>query len=134
MDEMEVPTLLQEAGAGDEEAGASDERRRDNLLYETPQQLLDLWKRDRPKLMRQIKQALDQFHRTGRLRPSDLKLHVQLSPYDTSIRPILGYEDGEYDPGKLGAACIVVPPTEGRGSNTKGPYSVHAVLPPSLLP
>ena len=94
-----------------------------------------MWDRDRAELMRQVKRALDQFHSTGRLRPSDLQLPVRLSPYDTSISPLPGYEGGEFHPERLGVACIVIPPTEGRGSNTKGSWSLYpsTAVPPSTL-
>ena len=103
------------------------ERRRDNLLYATPKHLLDLWKHDGAELMRQVKQALDRIHETGRLRSSDLQLHIQLAPFDTAIMPLSGYEGGEFDPERLGTACIVVPPTEGRGSNSKGDYNLTQI-------
>ena len=130
---MKLPARTHTLGLHDAQHLTYDMGRRGDLLYETPQNLLDLWKRDRPGLMRSIKQSLDSIKRTGRLRPSDLKLHIQLSPFDTSIRPLTGYEGGEFHPDRLGAACLVVSPTEGRGSNTKGTYSVHAAVPtPSL--
>ena len=99
-------------------------------LYEPPQHLLDLWKRDCPELMRQVKEDLDHIHETGRLRPSDLQLYIQLSPFDTSVHPLLGYEGGEFDPKRRGAARIVVPPTEGRGSNSKGSWRLEQVSAP----
>ena len=81
--------------------------------------------------MRQVKEGLDHIHETGRLRPSDLQLHIQLAPFDTSVHPLLGYEGGEFDPERLGAARIVVPPTEGRGSNSKGAWRLEQVRAPS---
>ena len=102
-----------------------DRWRRDVLRYATPQELLDLEKHDPAELMRRFKQTLDHVCQTGRLSPSDLQLPLQLSPFDTSILPLTGYEGGEFDPERLGAACIIVPPAEGRGSNTKGTWSVN---------
>ena len=100
---------------------------RNDLLYATPQQLLDMMERDPAELKLRFKQALDHFHENGRLRPSDLQLPIRLSPYDTAVHPLTGYHGGEFDPGRLGVACIVVPPTEGRGSNSKGTYSLNPV-------
>jgi len=83
--------------------------------------------------MRRIKQALDHIHETGHLCSSDLKLPIKLSPFDTAVSPIAGYENGEFDPERLGVACIVVPPAEGRGSDTKGTY-VLSMVPTARLP
>ncbi|KAJ1483782.1 hypothetical protein T484DRAFT_1949274 [Baffinella frigidus] len=104
----------QKAGAGGEDARGND------CMYASPQELIDMWERDPAEMKRQFKQALEHFHETGRPRPSDLQLPIRLSPYDTSVSSITGYEGGEFDPARLGVACIVVPPTEGRGTNTKG--------------
>ena len=109
--------------------------RRNDLLYATPQQLLDMVERDPAELKLRFKQALDHFHDTGRLRPSDLQIPIRLAPYDTAVTPLAGYEGGDFDPGRLGVACIVVPPTEARGSNSKGSWSLSGpspVLTPSL--
>jgi len=83
-----------------------------------------MWDRDRAELMRRFKQVLDCVSETRSLRPSDLQLPIRLSPFDTTTFPLSGYEGGEFDPERLGVACIIVPPTEGRGSNTKGSWSV----------
>ena len=95
--------------------------------------------RDRPGLMRRFKQVLEHVGEARRLhpsdiqlRPSDLQLPIWLSPFDTAISPLAGYDGGEFDPERLGLACILMPPTEGRGSNTKGSYSLIAVPAPSL--
>ena len=109
-----------------------DAGRRDDLRYETPQQLLDMWNRGRADLMERFKEVLGCVLETRRLRPSDLQLPIRLSPFDTSICPLSGYEGGEFDPERLGVACIVVPPTEGRGSNTKGSWSVSQAMPPPI--
>ncbi|KAJ1495319.1 hypothetical protein T484DRAFT_1762975 [Baffinella frigidus] len=82
-------------------------RTSDALLYATPDQLLDMEERDPANLRKRFKQALDHFHESGRLRPSDLQLPIQLSPYETSVHSLTGYEGGEFDPERLGAACIV---------------------------
>ena len=117
--------------------------RRDVPPYATPQQLLDMEKHDPAELMRRFKQALDHVCQTGRLRLADLQLPIRLGPFDTSISSVAGYEGGEFDPEKLGVACILVPPTEGRGSNAKGsswsvnpdgaPSNVKATSEPGLL-
>ena len=81
-------------------------------------------------LMRQVKEALIYFHRTGRPLPGGLRLPIWLSPYVTVIRPLSGYEDGEFDPGRLGTTCIVVPPSESY-SLTKGGWALGQVPTPS---
>ena len=94
---------------------------------------------DRPGLELCIKLALEHVRETGSLllRPSNLQLPIQLAPYDTSVSPLKGYEGGEFHPEKLGVACIIVPPTEGAGSNSKGDFGLTIVrtssAPPPLL-
>ena len=90
--------------------------------------------RDRAGLMRGIKEDLDRIHETGRLRPSDLQLPVRLSPFDTARVSLSGYEGGELDPERPGTACIVIPPTEGRGSNGKGSWRPNCVSSPATRP
>ena len=92
--------------------------RRSPLRYATAQQLLDMEKIDRADLERRFKEALKHMHGSGRLHPSDLQLPIQPSP-PTNVKLIEGYEDGEFNPEKLGVACIVRPPSEGRGANTR---------------
>jgi len=98
---------------------------RDHLPYAAPQQLLDLAERDRAGLLGQFEQALEHVRKTRRLGPSDLKLPIQLSPFDTSINPFAK---------TLGFACVVMPPTEGHGSRNKGTFSLYPVRPPPSLP
>ena len=93
-----------------------------------------MWDRDRAELMRQLKRVLEHIHETGRLRPSDLQLPIRLSPFDTAISPLAGFESGEFDPERLGVACIVMQPTSGRGSNTKGNYRLSQVPTTPSLP
>ena len=99
-------------------------------MYETRQHLLDLWNSDRAELMRQVKETLIHFHRTGRPLPGGLRCPIWLSPYDTATSHLLGYEGGEFDPKELGTTCIVVPPTEGSGSHTKGTWTLGFTLTP----
>ena len=89
--------------------------------------------RDSPALVRRCKQALDHVHESGGLRPSDLQLPIYASPqYYKQLLP--GYEDGAFDPERLGTACIVVPPSTHQGSApcTWNPctWSLHQVPTP----
>ena len=115
---------LQEEFTVDEDQEAGAARPTDALLYATPQQLLGMEAHDPAGLMRRFKQALDHIRESGRLRPSDLQLPSQASP-PTYTRPIAGYEGGAFDPHTLGVACIVVPPTHGRGPYSKGEFSFN---------
>ena len=74
-------------------------------------------------LMRLFKQALEHVRETGRLHSSDLQLPILDDP--TFMQLLEGYEGDEYDPERLGSACIVVPPTAGRGPNTKGHFNLN---------
>ena len=85
-----------------------------------------MWEHNRAELMRRVKQALEHVRDKGRLQPSDLQLPIQLSPYPTAMQPLTGYEGGEFHPEKLGVTCIVVPPSEGRGTNSKGAWRLNA--------
>lgn len=112
------------------EAGAGGQPEAEALQYDTPQQLLDMAEHDRGGYLRGILQVLEnagEYLAAGRLPPSELKLPMQLAPYPTSIIRIKGYEGGEYSPGELGVGCTVVPPSEGRGSNTTGGWSLRSV-------
>ena len=123
---MQQPSKYWRWAAPDMDAG-----RRKSSSYATLQHLLKE-EPDRPELMRRFKQVLEHVGEARRLRPSDLQLPIRLSPFDTSISPLAGYEGGEFNPESLGLACVVVPPTEGRGSNTKGTWTLVAVpTPPS---
>ena len=83
--------------------------------------------------MRQVKESLVHFHRTGRPLPGGLRLPIWLSPYDTAVRLLSGFEAGEFDPGKLGTMCIAVPPSESY-SMTKGTWTLGQVpTPPPFL-
>ena len=101
-----------------------DERRRDDLLLCSPQQLLEWWYRDREGLLRRVEQVLrsEDLRKRMRLGPSDVKLPIQLAPFNPAIDPRSG---------ELGFACIVVPPTAGYSKN-KGTYSLYPVRIPSL--
>ena len=78
--------------------------------------------RDPRGLLWRIKQSLEHVYETGRLRPSDLKLPIYACPqYYKQILP--GYEGGAFDPERLGAACIVVPPSKALGANTPCTYN-----------
>jgi hypothetical protein len=115
-----------DAGAG----GQPAEWQMQDLQYATPQQLLDMQQNNRASFERNIKEVLEnawEYVRTGHLRPSDLKLPMQLAPYPTHVTPLTGYEGGEYHPKKLGVGSTVVPPSEGRGSDTKGGWRVRCV-------
>jgi len=83
--------------------------------------------------MRRFKQALDHIHETGLLQPSDLQFPIRASP-PTAMQPIPGYEGGALDPQKLGVACMVVPPSQGRGVYSTGEWGLKAVPTPSLHP
>ena len=72
---------------------------------------------------RRFHQAVDHVRQHGRLHPSDLQIPILTDPYCT--QPLLGYEGGSYNPYTLGAACIVVPPSEGRGPNSKGLFNCN---------
>ena len=78
--------------------------------------------RDRAELERRFQQAVVHVRDTGSLQPSDLQIPILTDPY--CKQPLPGYEGGWYDPYKLGAVCIVVPPSKGRGPNTKGFFNV----------
>ena len=65
-------------------------------------------------LARRIMRALERIDEAGRLRPSDLQLPIYASP-QYYAQHLQGYESGAFDPERLGAACIIVPPSEGRG-------------------
>ena len=96
--------------------------RRDVPPYATPQELLDMDDYDLRGLLWRIKQALEHVHETGRLRPSDLQLPIYASPqYYKQILP--GYEGGDFDPERLGAACIVAPPSKGLGAVTSSTHN-----------
>ena len=97
--------------------GVTQDMAGDGLRYATPQYLLDM---NYQEMERRFKQALDHFNETGRLRPSDLQLPIMEGPPPTCKQDLEGYEGGVFDPEKLGVACIVVPPSEGRGANEKG--------------
>ena len=83
--------------------------------------------RDPAELMRLFKQALDRIH-GGDLRASDLQLPIYATP-PCYKQTLPGYEGGAFDPERLGAACIVVPPSQGRGENNQGVYNLNAVPP-----
>ena len=89
-------------------------------MYTTPQQLLDMEEKHPEELERRFKQALDSFHEAGHLRSSDLQLPIMRGPPPTCKQFLQGYEGDSFDPVKLGVACVVVPPSEGRGANAKG--------------
>ena len=112
-----------------------ERRRRDGLLFATPEQLLRMADYDRAGLMRRFKQALDHVLDTGRLQPSDLQLPIKKSP-PTIMQPLTGYEGGMFDPLQLGVACIVLP--EGRAPTKGATWNFNPVssltLPPSPLP
>ena len=86
--------------------------------------------RDPTGLRQQLIQALDHVNEAGGLRPSDLQLPIYTSPqyYKHSLP---GYEDGAFDPERIGAACIVVP--LGLGAPTWNPctWSLSQVPTPS---
>ena len=104
----------------------SDERRRDDLLLDSPQQLLERWYRDREGLLWRVEQVLrsEDLRKRMRLGPSDVKLPIQLAPFNPAIDPRSG---------ELGFACIVVPPTESYTKNT-GAWSVNPVRTPPPPP
>ena len=106
-----------------------DARRRDDLPYATPQELLALWKRDPGELMHRFEQVLGHVWEILRLRPSDLQLcpsdlqlPIQLGPFNPAIDPLSG---------ELGFACLVLPPTESYSKET-GDFRVYSVPTPSL--
>jgi len=118
-----------------------DAGRREVPRYETPQELLDMEERDPAGLRQRFKLALTHFHETGRLHASDLQLPHMNGPPPTHMWFIPGYEGGALDPEKLGVACIVVPPSTGRGPNTLGSWGLKPVpttpfrsILPSCLP
>ena len=96
--------------------------------YATPAELLDMEKHDPAGLMRRFKIALDHVHETGRLRPSDLQLPIYASSPYVKVS-LQGYEGGEFDPEALGAAYIVVRPSDCRGTNTNGDYNLRQQVP-----
>ena len=85
--------------------------------------------RDPAGLVRRFKQALEHMDETGSLRPSDLQLPIYASPQYYK-QPLQGYDGGAFDPERLGAACLVVPPAEGRGAYT--PCTWNLKVPPPL--
>ena len=119
-------------GSPEELSGGMDEAGAATLQYATPHELLGLEETDRQELERRIKQALERFRGTGLLHAANLQLPIMRGAPPTNMWFVLGYEGGAYDPAKLGVACIVVPPTDGRGKNTLGDYNLHAVRPPAL--
>ena len=112
----------------------SDERRRNNLLFETRQRLLELWNDDPDGLRRRFARALENVRRTRSLDDSDVKVPIELSPFNTSAHLRTGYEDGEIRPEKPGTVVIFIPPTEGWGSKNKNTWSLHPVPTPPSLP
>jgi len=103
--------------------------RRDALAYATPQELLGMEERD---LVQRFMQALEHVHESGRLRDSDLQLPIYASPQYYKLL-LHGYEGGAFDPERLGAAFIVVPPPTGIGPNTPCTFNLSQVsLPPFL--
>ena len=101
-----------------------DARRRDNLPYATPQQLLAMADRDPAGLLGRFEQALEHVRNARRLGPSDLKLRIQLGPFNPAMNPLSG---------ELGFVCIFIPPTESYSQNT-GTFSLYAVRPHPSLP
>ena len=92
-----------------------------------------MWDRDPTKLMRRVKQALEHIHATGKLHRSDLQLPIYPSPQYFK-RDLKGYQGGVFDPLKLGAAYLVVPPLDGsRGPNTSASWNLNQVS-PALAP
>ena len=67
---------------------------------------------------------MEHVRESGRLRDSDLQLPILAAP-PTSTQFVKGYEGDSLDPLKLGVACVVVPPTEGRGPNSTGDYNLN---------
>ena len=74
--------------------------------------------------MQRFKQALEHVQETGgRLRDSDIQLHIYASPQY--------YKRGVFDPETLGAASIVMPPPTGIGPNTPCTWSLNFDSKPS---
>ena len=65
-------------------------------------------------LRQRFKQAIEHIDETGRLRSFDLQLPIYTSPQYYK-QPLPGYDGGAFDPERLGVACIVTPPSTGRG-------------------
>ena len=108
------------------------------MLYETPQELLDMLEHDPAGLMRRFKEALEQVRIHGCQQPSFLQLPIQDSP-PTFTQSMKGFEGEKFDPLKLGVACIVVPSPDGRIGriNSVDDYNWNPVpipSPPSSVP
>ena len=80
---------------------------------------------DSAALMRLFTKVLEHVRATdpSRLHSSDLELPILEDP--TCKQLLEGHEGGEYDPERLGVACIVVPPLTGRGRNSKGAFNLN---------
>ena len=93
------------------------------LLFDKPHELLGMADQDRPALERRIMQALEHVRETGLLHPADPKFAPIRASTPMFKLPIPGYEGGVFDPMTLGAACIVVPPSQ-RGPNTMADFNL----------
>ena len=101
----------------------------DNLLYATPQELLDMEEREPAELRLRFLQALEHVRETLRLHPSDLQLPTYASPqYYKQL--LAGYEGGAFDPATLGAAYVVVPDTSSARVPNPCTWNLHQVPTP----
>jgi len=103
------------------------------LRFATPQELRDMEEHDRPGLERRIQQGLEHVRETGHLEASDLQLPI-LCATPTTLVAMDGYKDGALNPKEFGVACIVVRPSDWRGPNSLGDFSLKAVCTRSLPP